>query len=221
MMIRQSTLFTQSADLPPGPDSDRSRLRVGPTCRAERKFVTVLFADLTGSMALSRLIELEQWWRLTGALYERMCESVYRFGGWIGNFTGDGVNAIFEADGSPEDHARRACEAALWLRDGMQRPVSAAEHELKLTLRIGLNSGEVFTGTIGDQQNRCYTANGYAVALAKRMESLAPPGQIYMTDHTAALASRGIELRHLGPFDVKGASIPVDVYELVRKAGPR
>jgi class 3 adenylate cyclase len=184
----------------------------------KRKFVTVLFADLAGSMRLSGSIELEQWWDVLSELIELMSESVYRFGGWVGNFTGDGVNAIFEAAESPEENAERACKSALWLHSAMHPPVAARRPGLDLTLRIGLNSGEVLTGTIGDRRSRCYTANGYAVALAKRMESLALPGRIYMTDHTAALVGPNLVSRDLGRFNVKGAPLPVRVYELLGKA---
>jgi adenylate cyclase len=201
--------------------AERNRIRGVPIRATKRKFVTVLFVDLTGSMSLSGSIELEQWWDLIRELIELMCEGVDRFGGWVGNFTGDGVNAIFEAAESPEEHVRRACESALWLQNAMDLPVAARRAVPDLLLRIGLNSGEVVTGRIGDRRSPCYTASGYAVALAKRMESLAPPGRIYMTDHTATLVGPNLVSRDMGRFDVRGAPLPVRVYELVGKARPR
>jgi class 3 adenylate cyclase len=89
---------------------------------AERKFVTILFADVEGSMGLSGSIGLDEWWDVMDDLFELMCEGVCRFGGWVGAFTGDGIKAIFEAPGTAEEHARRGCQAALWLRDAMPRP---------------------------------------------------------------------------------------------------
>lgn len=184
-------------------------LRVTPLCRTERKLATVLFADLKGSTDLCRRIELEDWWTVMSSLYDLMCESVHRFGGSITNFTGDGIKAVFEAD-TAEDHVVSGCEAALWLQSAMAK----STYRPRLSLRIGINSGEVLTGTIGDQRSRCYSVTGYAVALAKRMESLAAPGRVYLTHYTAALAASRLELQDLGPFAVKGADLPVGVYEL-------
>lgn len=188
--------------------------RIGGT---EREFVTVLFVDVKGSMDLIGAIELEEWWSLIDGLFELMCESVYRFGGWVASFTGDGIKAVFDAPGAADDHGQRACEAALWLRDAMCAPAAdlQSEHGLELSVRIGINSGEVLTGTIGDRYRRCYTANGYPVALAKRMEALALPGRIYLSEHTAALVTGAVQLRDLGAFEVKGAPRPVGVFELL------
>ena len=183
----------------------------------ERKFVTVLFVDVKGSMDLSSAIELEEWWSLIAGLFELMCESVYRFDGWVASFTGDGIEAVFESYGEPDDHAVRACDAALWLRDAICAPAAdlRTEHGLDLSVRVGINSGEVLTGPIGDRYRRYFTANGYAVALAKRIEALAPPGRIYLSEHTAALVAGAVQLLDLGAFEVKGADTPVGVFELV------
>jgi class 3 adenylate cyclase len=123
---------------------------------AERKFVTILFADVEGSMGLSGSIGLDEWWDVMDDLFELMCEGVCRFGGWVGAFTGDGIKAIFEAPGTAEEHARRGCQAALWLRDAMPRPAAELrrKRQLELSVRIGLNSGEVLTGTIGNRYSR-------------------------------------------------------------------
>lgn len=200
-----------------GGDPHDSHLGLVPVCSTERKFVTVMFVDVKGSMHLSRAVDLEEWWSVIAGLFELMCESVYQFGGWVGNFTGDGINAVFEGPGATDDHAGRACEAALWLRHAIR--AAAAElhsgHGLELLVRIGINSGEVLTGTIGDRYSRYYTANGYPVALAKRIEVLARPDRIYLTEHTAALVAGAVQLRDLGSFEVKGADSPVGVFELV------
>jgi len=194
---------------------DRPSVRSVPDC-TERKSATVLFVDVMGSMDLSGSIELEQWWSVIAVLYELMCDGVYRFDGWVGNFTGDGIKAVFEA-GSPKKQAFSACRSALWLRDAIEGPAEdlRREHGLELSVRIGINSGEIVTGTIGDRYSRYYTASGYAVALAKRVEGLAPAGCIYLTEHTATLLGRPAALRELGRFDVKGARDRVCVFELV------
>jgi class 3 adenylate cyclase len=184
--------------------------------RAERKLVTIMFVDVRGSMDLSRSIDLESWWLLLAELFELMCDSVDRFGGWIANYTGDGIEAIFEPISAPGDHAGRACQAALCLRDAIREPAATlfGERALELSIRIGINSGEVLVGTLGSGYNRYYTANGYPVALAKRIEGLALPDRIYLTEHTAALVAGGLQLSDLGAFEVKGAEAPVGVFEL-------
>jgi class 3 adenylate cyclase len=184
---------------------------------SEVKLATVMFVDIRGSMALSRAIQIETWGSLIGGLFELMSESVYQYGGWVANFTGDGVEGVFEASDDADDHAQSACEAALWLREAIRAPAAelCRDHALELSVRIGINSGDVLTGTIGSRYRRYYTANGYAVALAKRMEALALPDRIYLTEHTAALVAESLELCDLGAFEIKGADTPVGVFELL------
>jgi adenylate cyclase len=195
------------------------RVRATSAC-SERKFVTALFADVGGSMALSGSIGLEEWWSMMATLFELMSEAVERCGGWVGAFTGDGIHAVFEAPGGAEEHARRACEAALSIRDAMHEPAAALRRErrLELKVRVGINSGEVVTGTVGGPASCFYTACGYTVALAKRMEALASPDRIYLTEHSAALVGPSLHLQDLGVFEVKGAPRPVGVYELLEGA---
>jgi class 3 adenylate cyclase len=185
--------------------------------RTERKLVSILFIDIKGSMDLISAIELEEWWAVIDNLFELMCESVYRFGGWVSSFTGDGITAVFETTGEVTDHAQRACQAALWLRDAIRAPASNLwiQHGVELSLRIGINSGEVLTGTIGDRYKRQYTANGHPVGLAKRIETLAQPRSIYLSENTAALVTSNVQLRGLGRFEVKGVAKPVRIFELL------
>jgi adenylate cyclase len=185
-------------------------------CAAEHKELTILFADISGSTAFSRAVELDEWWSVLTDAYELMCEAVCRFGGWVGNFTGDGVQGVFETPGQDGAHAGRACEAAIWLRGSLRRLTRelGRDQGLVLDVRIGINSGEALTGTIGDRYSRHYTACGFPVALAKRMETLAAPGGIYLSEHTAALIADELEVRDLGSFEVKGARSPVGVFEL-------
>ena len=123
---------------------------------------------------------------------------------------------IFGAPIAHEDHARRACHAALHLRDELRRYAEELKRTrgLSFSVRMGLNSGEVVVGTIGDDLKMVYTAHGNAVGLGQRMEQLATPEQVYLTEHSAKLVSGFFRLRDLGPFELKGVSAPLRVYEL-------
>jgi adenylate cyclase len=179
-----------------------------------------MFTDVNGSMNLSHSLDPGEWWSTMARLFELTCDGVYRFGGWVQAFTGDGVSAVFEAPAMASEHAQRACDAALWLRD--QISILALQlHRARgfdLAVRIGINSGQILAGTIGGRYCRYYTASGYSVALAKRMESMAKAGCIYMTENTAALVGRGVIMRSLGPLEVKGAQAPVEGFELLGRA---
>jgi class 3 adenylate cyclase len=183
----------------------------------ERKVVTVLFIDVKNSMGLSREVELEDWWSVTSSLWKLICESAHQFAGWVGEFGGDGFNAIFEAKQRHDHHAGRACLAALWLRGAI--PTLAAKvrdiHGLELSVRIGINSGEVLTGTMGHLHKSVFTVSGYPVALAKRIEALARPERIYVSEHTAAFLGDAFQLHDLGAVEVRGADRPVRVFELL------
>jgi len=187
----------------------------------ERKHVTVLFADLTDSMELAETLDPEDWRQLMERYFQILCDGVHRFEGTVDKFTGDGIMALFGAPIAHEDHARRACFAALHLREELARYSDelSRERALSFAVRIGINSGEVVVGTIAEDLRVEYTAIGNPVGLAKRVEALAEPGQVYVTEHTAGLVSGYVNLRDLGRFDVKGVSRPVAVWELVGR-GP-
>src|ERR1700742_4698439 len=116
-----------------------------------------------------------------------LSESVHRFEGTVDKFTGDGIMALFGAPVAHEDHAQRACLAALWMTDrlGDFSAELRRSRGLNFLVRIGLNSGEVVVGEIGEEGAMEYTAIGHTVGLAQRMESLAEPGKAYLTDSTA------------------------------------
>ncbi len=185
----------------------------------ERKQVTVLFADVKGSMELAERLDPEDWHRIMDRFFQLLAEGVHRFEGTVVQFTGDGVMALFGAPLAHEDHAQRACWAALHLAEELRRYAQQLRREggLDFAVRLGLNSGEVVVGKIGDDLRMDYTAQGHTVGLAQRMEQLAETGRIYLTEHTAALVSGLFGLEDLGHFTVKGASEPLRVYEL---AGP-
>jgi class 3 adenylate cyclase/predicted ATPase len=182
----------------------------------ERKQVTVLFADLKGSMDLGEKVDPEEWYRIMDRFFQILSDGVHRFEGTVDKFTGDGIMAIFGAPIAHEDHARRACYAALHLKEELRRYAEELKRtrEIGFAVRMGLNSGEVVVGTIGDDLKMVYTAHGNTVGLGQRMEQLATPDQVYLTENTAKLVSGFFRLRDLGPFELKGVSAPVRVYEL-------
>jgi class 3 adenylate cyclase/tetratricopeptide (TPR) repeat protein len=183
---------------------------------AERKQVTVLFADVSGSMDLSEQQDPEEWRKIMQRFFSILADSVSRFEGTVDKFTGDGIMAIFGAPVAHEDHARRACYAALKMLDDVSEYAAELRRGpgLNFSTRIGINSGEVVAGAIGDGHEDDYTAIGHTVGLAQRMEALAEPGKAYLTEHTAELARGFLDLSDLGDFEIKGASDPVHVFEL-------
>src|SRR6267143_411230 len=153
----------------------------------ERKHVTVLFADVTGSMELAEQVDAEEWHRILDRFFDILTEGVHRFEGTINQYTGDGVMALFGAPVAHEDHAQRACYAALQLQGELHRFAHELKRDRGLTFatRLGLNSGEVVVGKIGDDLRMDYTAQGHVVGLAARVQQVAPPGGISVTEQTA------------------------------------
>jgi class 3 adenylate cyclase/tetratricopeptide (TPR) repeat protein len=181
----------------------------------ERKQVTVLFADVKGSMDLAEGQDPEEWRKIMQRFFSILADAVTRFEGTVDKFTGDGIMAIFGAPIAHEDHARRACYAALQMLDDVSEYAGELRRTkgLNFSTRIGVNSGEVVAGAIGAGEGE-YTAIGHTVGLAQRMEALAEPGRAYLTESTAQLAGGYMELEDLGEFEIKGASRPVRVFEL-------
>src|SRR5262245_2961308 len=182
----------------------------------ERKQVTVLFADLKGSMELLADLDPEEARKILDPLLERMMEAVHRYEGTVNQVMGDGIMALFGAPLSHEDHAVRACYAALRMQDSAKRYAEEVRrsHGVVVKIRVGLNSGEVVVRAIGSDLRMDYTAVGQTVHLAARMEQIADPGTIVFTPNTLALAEGYIELTALGPIAVKGLPDPIEVFEL-------
>src|SRR5438876_3790697 len=182
----------------------------------ERKQVTVLFADVKGSMDLAEQVDPETWHRILDRFFGILAEGVHRFEGTVNQFTGDGIMALFGAPIAHEDHAQRACHAALHLGAELRRYAHDLRRErgLSFSVRMGLNSGDVVVGAIGDDLRMDYTAQGPTVGLAQRMEQLAEPGRVYLTEHTARLVAGFFRLDELGQFSVKGVRAPVRAYAL-------
>ncbi len=182
---------------------------------AERKQVTVLFADVNGSMDLAEQQDPEEWRKIMQRFFSLLADAVTEFEGTVDKFTGDGIMAVFGAPVAHEDHAQRACYAALRMLEKTAEYAAELRRAqgLNFSARIGVNSGEVVAGAIGGGDGD-YTAIGHTVGLAQRMEALAEPGRAYLTEHTAALATGFLECDDLGEFEIKGASRPIRVFRL-------
>jgi class 3 adenylate cyclase/tetratricopeptide (TPR) repeat protein len=185
--------------------------------------VTVLFADVKGSTELAAQVDPEEWHQILDRFFAILTAGVHRFDGTINQYTGDGVMALFGAPIACEDHAQQACYAALQLREGIRRYALELRRAkgLDFAVRMGLNSGEVIVGKIGDDLRMDYTAQGHTVNLAARMERLAAADMIYLTEETATLVRGYVQLADLGRFDVKGVPHPVRVSELQGRGGVR
>ena len=191
-------------------------LKARATMQGERKRVTVLFADIKGSTKLAEQAGAEAWHGILDRFFTILTESVHRYEGTVNQYTGDGVMALFGAPIAHEDHAQRACHAALAMQAEVRRFADELRlrQGLNLTLRVGLNTGEVIVGRIGDDLRMDYTAQGLTVNLAARMEHICEPGHVYLTRDTAALVEGYFRLRDLGETPVEGASKPVQVFDL-------
>ncbi|PYO21089.1 MAG: hypothetical protein DMD88_09935 [Candidatus Rokuibacteriota bacterium] len=189
--------------------------------QGERKQVTVLFADVKGSMELLADRDPEEARKILDPLLERMMEAVHRYEGTVNQVMGDGIMALFGAPLAHEDHAVRACYAALRMQDLVKRYAEEARraHGVNVQIRVGLNSGEVVVRAIGSDLHVDYTAVGQTTHLAARMEQVASPGSILLTPATLELVEGYVAVEPLGPVPVKGLADAVEVYE-VTGAGP-
>jgi class 3 adenylate cyclase/tetratricopeptide (TPR) repeat protein len=186
----------------------------------ERKLVTVLFADLAGSTELIADRDPEEARRLLDPVLEHMCEAVEKYGGTVSQVLGDGIVAFFGAPVSWEDHAVRACHAALSMQDLVRHYGDDIQraYGVPIQIRVGLHSGEVVLNVSGYGLHAGYTATGEVVHLAKRMEQMAKPGSVLATAETVRLAEGYIQARPIGPVHAKGFERPIEVAEIGRAA---
>jgi class 3 adenylate cyclase/tetratricopeptide (TPR) repeat protein len=189
----------------------------------ERKQVTVLFADLKGSMELLADRDPEEARKILDPVLERMMEAVHRYEGTVNQIMGDGIMALFGAPLAHEDHAVRACYAALRMQESVTQ---YAEEVFRLQgvpiqIRVGLNSGDVVVRAIGSDLHMDYTAVGQTTHLAARMEQMATPGTILLAPATLQLAEGYVQVTARGPVAVKGLTDPVEVYALTGASGLR
>jgi class 3 adenylate cyclase len=183
----------------------------------ERKQVTVLFADLKDSTELIRGLDPEAAQQLLDPAIHCMMDAVHRFEGTVNQVLGDGIMALFGAPIAHEDHALRACYAALAMQAAMRAYTEEVRHTrgLELRMRVGLNAGEVVVRAIGNDLHMDYSAVGETTHLAARMEQLATPGSTRLTAATLRLVEGLVQVTALGRVPVKGLVEPVEVFELV------
>jgi class 3 adenylate cyclase/tetratricopeptide (TPR) repeat protein len=179
--------------------------------------VTVLFADLKGSTELIEGLDPEEARQLLDPALHVMMDAVHRYEGTVNQVLGDGIMALFGALVAHEDHAVRACYAALAMQAAMQRYAEEVRrsHGLEMLARVGLHAGEVVVRSIGNDLHMDYSAVGQTTHLAARMEQLATPGSIRLTAATLRLVEGLVQVNALGQFPVKGLADPVEVFELV------
>ncbi|HXX11002.1 MAG TPA: adenylate/guanylate cyclase domain-containing protein [Burkholderiales bacterium] len=189
----------------------------------ERKQVTVLFADLKGSMELISERDPEEARKILDPVLERMMEAVHRYEGTVNQVMGDGVMALFGAPLALEDHAVRACYAALAMQEAVKQysERTRAAEGIEVQIRAGLNSGEVVVRAIGNDLHMDYSAIGQTTHLAARMEQLALAGTIRITSETLRLAEGFVQVKPLGAVPVKGLAGPIEVFELTGAAASR
>src|SRR5947208_3692972 len=189
----------------------------------ERKQVTVLFADLKGSMELLADSDPEDARKLLDPVLERMMEAVHRYEGTVNQVMGDGIMALFGAPLAHEDHAVRACYAALRMQESVTQYAEGVfrAQGVPLQIRVGLNSGEVVVRAIGSDLHMDYTAVGQTTHLAARMEQMATPGTILLAAATLQLTEGYVQVATRGPVAVKGMAEPVEVYALTGASASR
>ena len=183
----------------------------------ERKLVTVLFADVADFTALSKKLDPEEVHQIMDGCFKILMDEIHRHEGAINQFTGDGVMALFGAPVAHEDHARRACHAALNIQKALKGYAERIEREcgVAFKMRVGLNSGPVIVGAIGDDLRMDYTAVGDTTNLAARMESLARPETILASVNTHRLTRDFFEFESMGGLAVKGKEKPQKAFRLI------
>jgi class 3 adenylate cyclase/tetratricopeptide (TPR) repeat protein len=189
----------------------------------ERKLITVLFADIKGSMEVIADRDPEDVQKLLHAVLERMIEAVHRYEGTVNTVMGDGLMALFGAPLAHEDHAVRACYAALRMQENIARYSDEIQrtYGVPVMIRIGLNSGEIVISGIGNDLHMDYTVVGQTAHLAARMEQMAKPGSVLTTADTFRLAEGYLAMKPLGALPVKGLAYPIDVYEITGAGAAR
>jgi class 3 adenylate cyclase/tetratricopeptide (TPR) repeat protein len=189
----------------------------------ERKQVTVLFCDVKGSMELLADLDAEDAQKVLEPILDRMIEAVHHYEGTVSGVLGDGIMALFGAPIAHEDHAVRACYAALRMQETVARYADDVQrsHGMPVTIRVGLNSGDIVVRAIGNDLRMDYTVIGQTVHLASRMEQMAKPGSALMTANTVQLAEGYVSLKSLGPVPVKGLAAAVDIYEMTGAGSAR
>jgi len=183
----------------------------------EHKLVTVLFADVANYTSISEKLDPEEAHHIMDGCFKVLMDEIHKYEGTIDKFTGDGVMALFGAPVAHEDHAQRACYAALAMQRAIKEYSEKIErvYGIELKMRIGLNSGPVVVGAVGNDLRMDYTALGDTTNLASRMQSTASPGTVLVSTDTQKLAKDFFKFDPLGKVNVKGKKEPLTTYELI------
>ncbi len=186
----------------------------------ERKLVTILFADVAGSTAMFEKLDPEAVHEIMDGCFRILMDEIHRYEGTVNQFRGDGLMALFGAPIAHEDHAQRACYAALAIQKALipYRQRLDERYGIDFTMRIGLNSGPVVVGAIGDDLRMDYTAQGDTANLAARMESNAEPGGVLVSKYTHRLAREFFEFEPVGAIQVKGKEAPIECCKLMKRS---
>jgi class 3 adenylate cyclase len=183
----------------------------------ERKLVTVLFADVANFTSISEKLDPEEIHQIMDGCFKILMDEIHKYEGTINQFTGDGVMALFGAPLAHEDHALRACHASLSIQQALTDYGGKLKKScgIDFRMRLGLNSGPVVVGAIGDDLRMDYTAIGDTINLASRMESVAAPGTVLVSGHTQRLVRDFFAFSSLGKLPMKGKEEPQDAYVLL------
>ena len=184
----------------------------------EKKVVTVFFADVANYTSMSEKLDPEEVHQIMDGCFKILMDEIHKYEGTINQFTGDGVMALFGAPVAHEDHSQRACYAALSIQKAMGEYGDKLknDHEIDFKMRIGLNTGPVVVGVIGDDLRMDYTAVGDTTNIASRMESMARPGTMLVSKNTYRLTKDFFEFKSLGEVEVKGKEYPQEAFELTK-----
>jgi class 3 adenylate cyclase len=188
------------------------------TIEGERKIVTVLFADVADYTSISEKLDPEEVHQIMDGCFKILMDEIHKYEGTINQFTGDGVMALFGAPVAHEDHAQRGCYAALSIQKVIEEYGEKIKKDfgVEFRMRIGINSGPVIVGSIGDDLRMDYTAVGDTSNLASRIENMAGPGTSLVSKHTNRLARDYFEFAALGKLEVKGKKEPQEIFELIK-----
>ena len=191
--------------------------------QGERRTITILFCDVTGSTAFAEDLDPEEWAEIMNEAFEYMIQPVSKYDGTVARLMGDGILAFFGAPVAHEDDAQRAILAGLDILDGIQdfRRKLLDEYSRDFNVRVGVNTGPVVVGDVGTDSAGEYTAMGDAVNLAARMEQTASPGTVQISEETQKLVAPLFDLEPLGEIEIRGKSEPVTAYRVLRhRAAP-
>jgi len=205
--------------LPTGLESKLEAARASHSKEGERRIVTILFCDVTGSTSMAEKLDPEEWTVIMNQAFERLIAPVYRYEGTVARLMGDAILAFFGAPLAHEDDPQRAILAGLDILAGIQdfRRQLSLTRGLDFNVRVGINTGLVVVGAVGSDLRVEYTAMGDAVNLAARMEQTAAPGTVQITEDTYRLVANQFEFEALGGIEVKGKAESMPAYRVLNK----